>query len=215
MKSIKTLLVMLAIAIFFVPSLTSCLNDSTEDVKYHEVTPSEKMKIITDLSGNYTGNLLFFRESLKKDSLNTSCTIGNDSVINISYPVSLLSNYVPSTQAAAKEALKNAPNVSVALKIHIPNFIYEEYWNQYWLAGYYDIAITPVNKTIDFESQGHKFSLTLYEGTNSYAGLYYSPSIVFYKSQIQVVVNLKDFTYDGTMTILNLPTVFYGKGLYM
>lgn len=189
---------MLASAIFFVPSLTSCLNDTDDnnEVAYHTLTPSEKGAVLSRISGSYTGYSRFYNAQNKLDSVPCSFTVLPDTTAMVKVPVSLLSDHIYDSEEI-KSVLKSAPNQDMTAKLIIPSYVSNEEWSKSWMLGFSQMAFIPTKETIEFTEGGHKFKLAFSTSAFYSGNAYYSyPVIMFYETKGEGFVLYSSLTVD-------------------
>lgn len=193
-------------------SMTSCLGDDVKEQKYHQLTLEDKTKVMSAITGQYSGNLLFFNSSQKKDSIATQWAMRADTTMTVIYPVSFLSHYCNSVKPEIKEALTKAPVQTLTLQGYLPVYVTEQSWESYWAAGHYEMSLIPKPQTLSFSSEGHDFELKMVTSTYlTFAGYSYAPVAQYYNKEMQGFILLESLKVDGTVYSIGIPTAISGK----
>ncbi len=195
-------------------SLSSCIkgNDG-EEVQFKQIGTLEKTTIMNAIVGNYTGKLHFPKsldEANKTDSVVLNWSVTSDTTIVIpEFPVKVLVNLVRGDKDF-KDALAAADPVNVEMKLQMPAYMVENYFN----SGYY--LLSPLAKgDVDVNLAGKPAKLTfassIYVGSISYRSVQqlfeYSKAIE--KNRTRLLV--KQITFNNTPHEINAPVVLLGK----
>ena len=198
-------------------TLTSCLsNDDDDKNTITPLTPQQKVAQLTDMAGNYTGQVFFANDSTQLiDSINgvNWHVVAGDSTLFIdNIPMKVVGQGLPDTDLK-KELIKSERTIPVDGNISL-------YVNENNSKGYYTFwAIPKGYKTqFQFEFGGKAHDVVLefaYQMTTSLSS-YYSTSTYYatgeyYDSQMVVFCLLRNVKCDGSSYTINRVFVVKGK----
>lgn len=213
MKRTINKLILLAFALTAAISLNSCLGDDNNDnfdAIYHEITPQDKSKVINEMAGQYAGKVSYFKATLSSetDSLDASWTIQNDSTIDITMPVSFLSNYILDNDNKASIAAMADPYF-ISGTINFPTYLA----NDYYEAGYYQMGIKQSQDVLSFVTTDNKVCTLNFETVQGYSinGYSYYQSITYHKPQTVICLLLNNLQVGDKTYSIQLPIMFSGK----
>lgn len=133
-------------------SLTACLNggDEGQEIRYKQISNTERAVIMNAVKGNYTGKLYFRKSHIenKYDSINVAWTITADTMLVIDrFPVKAVSGLVQAGTELQNKISKADP-AEVKMKVQLPSYLLEDYYTKgYYLAN--PIAGEPIDVRCD------------------------------------------------------------------
>lgn len=210
MNKIRTKLALLLCTICAAATLTSCLNDDSEENTYTPPTQAEKTAATIAVTGSYSGMLHYYKQNTAKyDSVAVHWIIA-DSVLTIrDFPCSVLANFV--TDAKIKSVLENSQTTQFKAKLSL--YRVTATGTSATSLPYYQFSMLPT-EYINFNSV---YEDTPYTGTVNYAdyiyfsGQYLQPIAAFYNKQFQGNICLKDITVNNYSYSISTPLGLYGK----
>ena len=121
-------------------SLSSCLSGGNggEEPKFKQINSVERTTMMNAIVGNYSGKLKFIKSlgDNKVDSVDIAWSVTADTMLVIEkFPVRTLSGSVQAGEEM-KRKLTAAEPAKVEMKLKLPGYMLENYYNQgYYLAG--------------------------------------------------------------------------------
>ena len=210
----KKTLNLVAIALFgvVVLSLSSCLNGGNggEEPRFKKITKAEQTVIMSSLVGNYSGHLKFVKSAKPNeiDSVKIDWTITPDTILVIEkFPVRVLTGSVQASETFVKQ-LGAADPVEVKMKLKLPNYTLEDYYNK----GYY-LASPIAAKDFDITIAGKPGKLT-FTNVIQFGSMQHQQVqqlLEYYKEKQVTRLLVKQITFENTPHEVNAPVYLVGK----
>lgn len=181
MKQLRNAFTLLLIAAVSV-QLVSCLDD--DDSTMETLTEEDYSTYLTSMSGLYTGDLIFWNDTLTSDDKEDTVSVAayvkgaGDSIISVSVPAWTLVKAVEDDEL--RWILYNMEDVTLEIKFYL---YYQE--NGYLILGIYPQTVTA--KMEDAEGVYHDVEFTFYTYSN-YNGWFVSKYLyaAFFMTKIEV-----------------------------
>ena len=210
----KKTLNLVAIALFgvVVLSLSSCLNGGNggEEPRFKKITKAEQTVIMSSLVGNYSGHLKFAKSAKPNeiDSVKIDWTITPDTILVIEkFPVRVLTGSVQASETFVKQ-LGAADPVEVKMKLKLPNYTLEDYYNKgYYLAS--PIAAKDFDITIAGKPGKLAFTNVIQFGSMQHQQV--QQLLEYYKEKQVTRLLVKQITFENTPHEVNAPVYLVGK----
>mgnify|MGYP000029707919 FL=1 len=210
----KKTLNLVAVALFGVAmlSLSSCLSGGNggEEPKYKKITKAEQTVIMSSIVGNYSGQLKFVKgpKPTDIDSVKIAWTVTNDTILVIDkFPVRVLTGTVSASETFVKQ-LGVADPVEVKMKLKLPNYTLEDYYNKgYYLAS--PIAAKDFDITIAGKPGKLAFTNVIQFGSMQHQQV--QQLLEYYKEKQVIRLLVKQITYENTPYEIKNPVVLQGK----
>ena len=210
----KKTLNLVAVALFGVAmlSLSSCLSGGNggEEPKYKKITKAEQTVIMSSIVGNYSGQLKFVKgpKPTDIDSVKIAWTLTNDTILVIDkFPVRVLTGTVSASETFVKQ-LGAADPVEVKMKLKLPNYTLEDYYNKgYYLAS--PIAAKDFDITIAGKPGKLAFTNVIQFGSMQHQQV--QQLLEYYKEKQVIRLLVKQITYENTPYEIKNPVVLQGK----
>ena len=210
----KKTLNLVAVALFGVAmlSLSSCLSGGNggEEPKYKKITKAEQTVIMSSIVGNYSGQLKFVKgpKPTDIDSVKIAWSVTNDTILVIDkFPVRVLTGSVSASETFVKQ-LGAADPVEVKMKLKLPNYTLEDYYNK----GYY-LASPIVGQDIDIKIGQNTgklaFTNAIQMGTMQHQQV--QQLLEYYKEKQVTRLLVKQITFENTPHEVNAPVYLVGK----
>lgn len=213
MQTLKKSFIMLT-CLALTASISSCLNDDNDnDIKYADLTPTQKAAQIHEMAGQYTGHIYVLNDTtLKTDSIPCQWYInGSDSSLVVSdFPVSIASYGL--RNEGARKMLKAASSRPLRVTLH-------PYSNTAFDQGYYTFTATPDNNKLSFvteyEEKTHNVEIEFASQmfSSSYTGVSATLYAIgeYYKQEMNTYILIKGIKIDDATYTTGTPTYIYGK----
>lgn len=193
-------------------SLSSCLSGGNggEEPKFKQITSVERTTMMNAIVGNYSGKLKFIKSlgDNKIDSADISWSVTADTMLVIEkFPVRAISGSVQAGEEM-KRKLTAAEPAKVEMKLKLPGYMLESYFNQ----GYY-LASPIAGKDIDVKVGDKDGKLTFTQSINLGSGNYQKISqLLEYLKDRQVTrLLIERITIDNQVYNVQAPFTLQGK----
>ena len=193
-------------------SLSSCLNGGNggEEPKFKQITSTERTVMMNAIVGNYNGKLKFIKSlgDNKVDSVDIAWSVTADTMLVIEkFPVRTLSGSVQAGEEM-KRKLTAAEPAKVEMKLKLPGYMLENYYNQ----GYYLAGPIP-GKDIDVKVGEQTGKLTFTQAIKSGQGNYQQVSqlLEYFKDRQVTRILVERITIDNQVYNVQAPFVLQGK----
>ena len=193
-------------------SLSSCLSGGNggEEPKFKQITSVERTTMMNAIVGNYSGKLKFIKSlgDNKVDSVDIAWSVTADTMLVIEkFPVRTLSGSVQAGEEM-KRKLTAAEPAKVEMKLKLPGYMLENYYNQ----GYYLAGPIP-GKDIDVKVGEQTGKLTFTQAIKSGQGNYQQVSqlLEYFKDRQVTRLLVERITIDNQVYNVQAPFVLQGK----
>ena len=193
-------------------SLSSCLSGGNggEEPKFKQITSVERTTMMNAIVGNYSGKLKFIKSlgDNKVDSVDIAWSVTADTMLVIEkFPVRTLSGSVQAGEEM-KRKLTAAEPAKVEMKLKLPGYMLENYYNQ----GYYLAGPIP-GKDIDVKVGEQTGKLTFTQAIKSGQGYYQQVSqlLEYFKDRQVTRLLVERITIDNQVYNVQAPFVLQGK----